>query len=164
MIRTQGLNMPTASRLPNLDRDLVPDSIFNSEHIVLPAQWDAGQRKHSGQIALLWAILDDAVTLATSPPTTDKSKERSRKEAQNWILHKDWYVFSFELVCQYLEISAFQVRKALVQQFRDEAVYVARKTNRQSPPAKKEGRPQGDSPRPPGRDPRNNPAASDLPE
>ncbi len=86
--------------------------------VMLPSQYyEAMRRKHllEGEKLLMFAVLEDAVdTFMKYVNTTRRRGQRLFREAEEWINQKDpnW-PFSFENICQFLDIDPEYMRAGL---------------------------------------------------
>jgi hypothetical protein len=85
--------------------------------VVLPTQFFTGLRSaaHEGERRLLLAVLEDAVhCFRTHLFAQDNRRRRLFREAQEWLMSEDrQYDFSFENICDCLELNAAYIRQGL---------------------------------------------------
>jgi len=100
---------------------LMPDerlaNLFTPD-LVLPVQhFDGGSRtrKHHGERRLMVAILEDAIRVyCKEAGARNRRRKRLFREAEQWIESRDLsWVFSFERICQTLQLDPDYVRRGL---------------------------------------------------
>lgn len=94
-------------------------NLFEPE-IVLPAQFFTslrGRAAHNGERRLLLAVLEDAISCFRKHLVAhDNRGRRLFREAQGWIMSDDReYPFSFENICDCLQLDAAYVRQGVRQ-------------------------------------------------
>ena len=111
-------------------------SLFQPDTI-LPSQFFEAHRKKKyleGEKRLMFAVLDDAIARFQNSLLPRDTKEKAQfREAENWIVKKDGdWLFSFENVCEYLELDPNTLRKKLFRRRDDEISRGAREHKRKS--------------------------------
>ena len=87
-------------------------------HLVLPAQFFAGARSggcFEGERRLLFALLEDAIHIYCKQMTRGgRRNRRLLRETEHWIESTDRrWLFSFERVCEALELDPHYLRRGL---------------------------------------------------
>lgn len=106
---------PTPERAEGPEDRMPP--AFQPE-VMLPSQYyEAMRRKHllEGEKLLMFAVLEDAVdTFMKYVDATRRRGQRLFREAEEWInQHDPHWPFSFENICQFLDIDAEYMRAGL---------------------------------------------------
>jgi hypothetical protein len=86
-------------------------------HLVLPEQYFDGDRRRpmDGERRLLLAILEDAVQIYCKGSIASAGRNRRLfREAERWVESRDRrWVFSFERICDALDLDADYIRRGL---------------------------------------------------
>lgn len=82
---------------------------------IVPAQFfgrEQGWRDLSGEYRLMIALLEDAIDICCRPPWRRSSGRRILRETEVWIASPDRsWVFSFERICEALDLDPDSVRR-----------------------------------------------------
>ena len=95
----------------NFNEDLT-EEILLPEQVFLPARF---QDKHRGEVALLYAILDDAIEcLQKGRREKGWNYVREAQEAEAWLFAEDYeWPFSFVNICEHLGLDPTYLRRGL---------------------------------------------------
>ena len=116
-------------RIPTISRDenpratsfgglLIWSGVELRDDVILPEQFvfpTRIQHKHRGKVALLYAILSDAITCFLEERREEpQNRSRAAREAEAWLFVDDYsWPFSFVNICELLDLDPTYLRRGL---------------------------------------------------